>query len=39
MNRAGKAPEVAIKQGKFEAGAPVLEIAANGIELYEFRLA
>ena len=39
MNRAGQAPEVTIEEGEFHMGAPVLEIPAYGIELYEFRLA
>jgi alpha-L-arabinofuranosidase len=38
MNRAGKAPELAIAEGGFDAGVPALMIAAYGIELYEFRL-
>jgi alpha-N-arabinofuranosidase len=38
MNRAGQAPEVTIGEGEFDSGATILEIAAYGIELYEFRL-
>jgi alpha-N-arabinofuranosidase len=38
-NRAGKEPELRIAEGEFDASAPELEIAAYGIEIYEFRLA
>jgi alpha-L-arabinofuranosidase len=38
MNRAGKESEAWIEEGEFDALSPVLEIAAYGIELYEFRL-
>jgi hypothetical protein len=38
MNLAGKEAEVTVEEGEFETGARALEIAAYGIELYEFRL-
>ncbi len=39
MNRAGKAPEVLVEEGEFDAGAGALMIAPFGIELYEYDLA
>ena len=36
QNVVGKAPEVAIVEGTFDAGAPTLPIAPTSIELYEY---